>query len=324
MSSNDRSAALPLLTRRGLLAATGATILSSTGGAPAAANFEVSDRPADEPFGYCLNTSTISGQKLPLTEVVEIAAKAGYRAVEPWIREITAHVDAGGSLSDLRKRIEANGLTVESAIGFAEWAVDDDARRAKGMETAKRDLDLLAGIGGKRIAAPPAGATDVEGISPRKLAERYRALVDLGRVAGIVPQVEVWGFSKCLSRLGEALHVAAECDRDQALVLADVYHLHRGGSGFRGLHLCGPNGMQVFHVNDYPAGPAAALNDAMRVYPGDGVAPLSEIFRGLHSAGFRGWISLELFNRDYWKQDALLVAKTGLEKMRSAVRAAFA
>jgi hypothetical protein len=30
-------------------------------------------------------------------------------------------------------------------------------------------------------------------------------------------------------------------------------------------------------------------------------------------------LSLELFNQDYWKQDALTVAKTGLEKMRKLV-----
>jgi hypothetical protein len=31
-------------------------------------------------------------------------------------------------------------------------------------------------------------------------------------------------------------------------------------------------------------------------------------------------LSLELFNRDYWKQDALEVARTGLQKMRAVVR----
>ena len=34
--------------------------------------------------------------------------------------------------------------------------------------------------------------------------------------------------------------------------------------------------------------------------------------------------SLELFNRDYWKQDPQTVARTGLEKMRAIVRSAFA
>lgn len=48
---------------------------------------------------------------------------------------------------------------MESGIGFAKWIVDDDDERGKGLEEAKRDMDTLAQIGGKRLAAPPAGAT---------------------------------------------------------------------------------------------------------------------------------------------------------------------
>ena len=109
-------------------------------------------------FRFCLNTSTIQGQKLTLEEEVDIAAKAGYHAIEPWINEIERHVESGKSLSDLRKRIHDHGMTVEDGIGFAEWIVDDDARRAKGLETAKRDMDLLAQLGCPHIAAPAAGA----------------------------------------------------------------------------------------------------------------------------------------------------------------------
>jgi sugar phosphate isomerase/epimerase len=104
-------------------------------------------------------------------------------------------------------------------------------------------------------------------------------------------------------------------------LLLDVYHLYKGGSGFTGLKLLGGAGMHVFHVNDYPAEPPRdKISDAERVYPGDGVAPLGQIFRDLRDAGFRGMLSLELFNRTYWKQDPLTVARTGLEKTRAAVR----
>jgi sugar phosphate isomerase/epimerase len=51
---------------------------------------------------------------------------------------------------------------------------------------------------------------------------------------------------------------------------------------------------------------------------------LSQILRTVHDAGFRGYLSLELFNPEYWKGDALEVAKTGLKKTREAVQRAFA
>src|SRR6185295_3597715 len=132
-----------------------------------------------------------------------------------------------GSLKDLRKRIADAGLTVESAIGFAEWIVDDDAKRKKGLETAKRDMDYVQQLGGKRLAAPPTGATNQTGLDLMKIAERYRALAEVGDQIGIVPQVEVWGFSKTLSRLGETMLVAMESGHPKACILADVYHLHK-------------------------------------------------------------------------------------------------
>ena len=109
-------------------------------------------------FRYCLNTSTIRGQQLSLVQEIELAAKAGYQGIEPWLSEIEEHVRQGGTLADLRKRIVDAGLTVEGGIGFAEWIVDDDARRAAGLEQAQRDMDTLAAIGATRMAAPAAGA----------------------------------------------------------------------------------------------------------------------------------------------------------------------
>jgi sugar phosphate isomerase/epimerase len=280
--------------------------------------------PPREPFGYSLNTSTISGQKLSLIEEIEIAAKAGYQGFEPWTRELDAYVKGEGSLKDLGKRIHDHGLKVEDAIGFFEWVVDDDSRRRKGLEEARRCMDMVQQIGGKRIAAPPFGATDRTDVVLLRAAERYAELLEIGLKIGVTPQVEHWGFSKTISHLGEAVLVALECGRPEGCVLADVYHLHKGGSGFSGLGRVGGAALGIFHVNDYPSSPGRAdITDAHRVYPGDGVAPLGPLLRDLYAIGYRGMLSLELFNRDYWKQDAALVARTGLEKLRAVVRAAF-
>ncbi|MBW3622575.1 MAG: sugar phosphate isomerase/epimerase [Armatimonadetes bacterium] len=308
------------LSRRRLLAGTGAMLAAgAVSGVSSAAGAK--NRPRGEPFGYCLNTSTLRGQKLTLEQEIDIAGKAGYHAIEPWIGEIDDYVKRGGSLSDLKRRIADRGLTVESAIGFFEWIVDDDARRAKALEEAKRNMDLLRQIGGKRIAAPPLGATDRSDVSLLRAAERYRALLDLGDQFGVVPQVEVWGFSKTLGRLGEAAFVAIESGHRDACILPDVYHLYRGGSAFEGVGLLSDAAMHVFHVNDVPARPPREqLNDSHRIYPGDGIAPIDALLRDLNRIGFRGYLSLELFNREYWQQDALVVARTGLEKIRAVVR----
>ena len=319
---------MPSMTRRSLLATStavaGSLVTGSSTRSQGTTPPNQPDKHDSEPFGYCLNTSTIRGQSQGLVETIEIAAKAGYAGIEPWIRDIEQYVNDGGSLGELTRRLSDLGVSVASAIGFAEWIVDEDNRRAQGLEQAKRDMDLVARLGGNRLAAPPAGATR-ETVNLLSVAERYRALLELGDQMDVVPQVEVWGFSSTLSRLGEALFVAIESRHPQACVLADVYHLYKGGSDFAGLRLLNGANMHLLHVNDYPATPPRSeIGDANRVYPGDGVAPLTTIFRTLRDIDFRGMLSLELFNRKYWKQDPLEVARRGLSKTRQAVRQALA
>jgi 2-keto-myo-inositol isomerase len=268
-----------------------------------------------------LNTSTIRGQKLSIVEELAIAQKAGYQGMEPWVEELERHDASGGSLEDLGKRFRDAGISIESAIGFFEWIVDDPARRRKGLEAAKRSMELVRRVGGKRLAAPPVGATDRAMPDLLKVAERYRVLLEMGDGIGVVPQVEVWSFSRTLSRLGEATLVAMEAMHPNACILPDVYHLHRGGSGLGGVKLLSPSAIHVFHFNDYPADPPRErLTDADRVYPGDGSAPLKALLKDLSAGGFRVMLSLELFNRKYWAQDPLTVARTGLEKMKALVQ----
>src|SRR6266513_508555 len=66
---------------------------------------------------YCLNTATVRGQKLGIVKELEVAAKAGYQAIEPWVDSIEEYKKQGGSLPDLKRRIADLGLAVESAIG---------------------------------------------------------------------------------------------------------------------------------------------------------------------------------------------------------------
>ena len=326
------------ITRRELLAYSGTAIglgaagmlalsASARAAEPAiekAADNTAEKRPEKEPFGYCLNTSTIRGQKLSLVAELEIAAKAGYQAVEPWFNEIEAYTKAGGTLPDLKKRLVDLNLSVESVIAFPEWIVDDDARRAKGLELAKQQMDVVRQFGGKRLACPPAGATGVADLSLRKIAERYRTLLELGDKMGVVPELEVWGHSKTLGRLSDAAAVVVECGHASACILPDVYHLYKGGSDLNGVRFLSGDAIHVIHMNDYPDQPGRdKVTDAERVYPGDGVAPLKALFRNLRAIGFHGYLSLELFNRKYWEQDALLVARTAIEKTRVAVLSAW-
>ena len=308
------------ISRRAMLAQCGAAGV----GALAATQLQAEPAaPTDKPPIACsLNTATIRGQKLSLPEEIEIAAKAGYDAIEPWVEEIARYVSTGGKPADLKKRIADVGLVVPSAIGFADWINDNDGLRAAGLEQWKRDAELVASIGGVRMAAPPKGAYNVE-LDLRRVAERYGKLLELSVPLGIVPELEMWGGAKTLSRMSQVAYVLVEVGHPQACGLLDVFHIFKGGSNFPGIRVFNGAALHVLHMNDYPAGLSRKkATDAERVYPGNGAAPLVALVRDLLAIRYRGYLSLELFNHEYWKQDALTVAREGCRKMREIVRSA--
>ena len=262
------------------------------------------------------------GQKPGLVRSIEIAGTAGYDGVELWINDIQQYLEKGGSLPALARLLNTNKLRMENAISFTEWMVDDDARRTSALATLEKEMQMVAALGCKRIAAPPMGVAKDQPVDFQKAGARYRDILNLGRKHGVMPLLEFWGASGTVYNFGQALAIAAAADDTEARILPDVYHLFRGGSGFDCLSLVNGKLIDIIHMNDYPGDkPVADQTDADRVYPGDGVAPFKKILHHLQSMGGTKVLSLELFNKTYWNQDALLVARTGLQKMKQQVNA---
>lgn len=271
-------------------------------------------------ISYCLNVSTIRGQNVGFLQEFDLTSRAGYSGIEIWIDPLQQYVSEGGSLKDLAKRCNDLGLTIENAIGFAPWIVDDDSARAKGVEQLKREMGMLAQAGCFRIAAPPMGAHQQPGLNLDKAAERYRHILEIGTTEGVMPQLEFWGASPNLHNLAQSLYIAAAANHAGARLLSDVYHMYRGGSGVESLKLVAPGIIEIFHFNDYPATPVREkLNDSDRVFPGDGIAPIRDIIREMVRKDSPVVFSLELFNKKYWSLDAFEAAKTGLQKMQKLV-----
>ena len=276
-------------------------------------------RPKD-PFRFCLNTSTISGQKPGLKGMIEIAADAGYDGMELWINDIRDYLKQGNSIQSLTSLLSSKGLIAENLISFTSWMVDDDVKRKAGLAELEDEMKIMADLGCHRIAAPPAGVAKGTAIDFQKTGQYYREILALGRKYKVMPQLEFWGASGTLFNLGQALAIAAAANDPDARILPDVYHLFRGGSGFEGLKLINGKAIEIIHINDYPGSkPVQEQNDSDRVYPGDGAAPMKQILSDLKSMGGTKVLSLELFNKTYWSQDALAVAKTGLQKMKTLV-----
>jgi 2-keto-myo-inositol isomerase len=265
-------------------------------------------------FLYCLNTSTI--RPTPLLEKIRIAGAVGYRAIEPWNDEITAYLDAGGTMSDLKKALGDAGLKVVSVIALHGWVTAEGQAYQNVLDDCRRRMDQAAALGSPFIvASPPPEVVDLG-----HAAERFGALMRLGKVAGIAPAMEFLGFVDGIKNVASAWTIARECGEPGATVVADVFHMIRGGGTVDDLLTLRGDRLACFHINDLPAVPdPRTQTDADRVMVGEGTADLPRVIANLRAIGYGGPLSLELFNLALWATDPSEVVTRGLERIRALV-----
>ena len=186
---------------------------------------------------------------------------------------------------------------------------------------ARRRLGQAAAVGAAHIVASP--VPDAPHLDIALAAARYRELLEEGEAFGVRPAMEFLGFQHNVFQLEQALAIVRQADHPHGCLVLDPFHLYRGGSGFGGISDLSSNTIAVCHFNDAPASPPQfEQTDADRVHPGDGILPLKSFLRDLEATGYRGFLSLELFNPQYWTRNLEAVAGTGREKTEAVIRSA--
>lgn len=308
-------------TRRNFLTTSTAAGLALASATPASAAEGTSDQAESKPlpkryqngtspWPICLDSATL--RSTPLRKKIQIAAKAGYDAFEPWSQDLEEFEKQGGNCKDLGKEIRDLGLFVPSMIGLWKVIPTDPAKFDEALKENRPRMRMAAEVGAEHVQVIPAFEGDMD---LKWAAQAYRKVLEIGlEDYGLNPAMVFVAYFP-VARLGQAAAIALDADHPKAKIIPDAFHMYISDGGFHCLkHLRGEF-LAIFQINDAPATPSKEnLRDKHRVYPGDGILPLEQVIRDLQTINFNRCISLELYNQDYWKQDPLEVAKTGLEK----------
>ncbi len=269
------------------------------------------------PFRISLNTSTLMAYKLPVDQQIDLVGKAGFNGIELWMRDITTYVDSGGSLASLKEKLQSYNLVLENIIAFSKWCSDNTTERKEALDLMRSEMEMIAELGGTYFAAPVQGIDKIDPSKFEEYAQRYRAVLEVGDDVGVVPLIELWGMG-ALHKVSDCAQIVIGSEHPKAAMLLDFYHVHRGGNSWETIDTLNAGRFPVIHMNDYPGNPAAELlTDADRVLPGEGVCPFDEVLPKLYAAGFRGGLSVELFNKGYWET---MDAETLLKKCYDTTR----
>ena len=277
------------------------------------------------PWPISLDTSTIRPAST-LEAKIDIAAEAGYDGIEPWEGELQTYEENGGNLETLGRSIADRGLSVPNVIALwnaipptqDEWeAVQSDHRRR---------FRQASEVGATYIQTVLTPDRSWDEYNLYWAADRYRDLIEMGiNEYAVRPALNFLQFLPHIQQIGQAAAIALNADHPEARIIPDTFHLYAGGSGWSGLQHLRGDFLAAFQINDVPADPPREqLEDEHRIYPGDGILPLEDILQTLHDIGYRRDITLQLFNPQYWEQDLLTVARTGLHKTVAVIERALA
>src|SRR5712691_4271892 len=261
------------------------------------------------PLAAAATPAAAASGKMALCLHQNTSLGSGYRkSLEGWARAGIKHVEITDRLLDdflktdsleAARRVVADlGLTpVSCSAGLPDFWIPNPGRAAA-METWKKRCEQFSSFGLSRIYCAAA--------TTRKVApDDYKGAPDCLREAGeaakqynMTAMIEFTRNSTFISTLPTSLKLIREAAHPNVRPMLDFYHFWSGMSKFEDLDLLRPGELAHAHFQDTPDMPRELLEQATRVIPGDGIAPIVPILKKLAEKGYSGALSVELFLPD--------------------------
>lgn len=242
---------------------------------------------------------------------LEVSAQAGFHFLEVWAEKVDRYL-VDHSLADLQALFTQHKITplALDAIVFIAFRGDEYVQiQARTLELSK----IAQAIGCPTIAVVASPLPNREISWDAVVAEYVQVLRDLSDIArpyGVKLAFEFLGFGWTSVRTPRgAYEIVNKVDRDNVGMVIDAAHLYGGGGLLSELDAIDPVKIFAFHLDDLDDAPKEAFSDSIRILPGEGVVPLSDICVKLKQLGYNGHCSIELFRPEYWQQNPLEVAR---------------
>jgi len=264
------------------------------------------------PLKHALNLATI--RNAPLAKKLELSRGAGYDGVGLWVNETEEAARAGEDLQGVGRALKDHGLIAAELCFVGGWMYPQEGECARAREQAEGAFRIAEILECECVVACASGGTgDLD-----DAASDFAALCDLAQRYGVRVALEFLGGAQQVKDVRTAWQIVDAVDAPNGGLLIDTFHFYKGGSEVADLEPLRGDKVFLVHVNDCPDLPREELEDRHRVFPGAGVLPLDVIAAALVNKGYRGFLSLELFNEDYWAADPYLIAQEGIHSMKRA------
>lgn len=249
----------------------------------------------------CLHTITTKPWSIEIA--VEQYARAGIRGITIWRDTLE-----GRDLKKVRRRIKDAGLEIVSLCRGGFFPSADSARREAAVQDNLEAVRQAEALGAPSIVLVP-GADPSQSLeeSRRQIGEgigrNNRAAEAAGVKLSIEPLHPMYADTRsAINTLAQANEMCDQLAEPNVGVAVDVYHLWWDPSLQAEIERSAEhNRLFAFHVCDWLSPTVDLLND--RGLMGEGCIPVPEIRGWMETAGFDGFIEVEIFSTRRWSMD---------------------
>ena len=244
------------------------------------------------------------------------AAKAGFRAVEIFENDLTFFA---GKPRDARLMAADLGLEIVALQPLRDFEAMPDPIRARNFERAARKLDLMHELGARLLCL-------CSNVSPDAIDDPQRAAADLAELADLARQhgmrigYEALAWGRWVKDWTAAWDIVRAADRDNLGIVLDSFHICARGNPIEPIADLPAEKIALVQVADAPAiaMDPLSLSRHYRCYPGQGDYPIVDYLDAVTRSGYRGPLSLEIFNDQFRGASAAAVAIDGMRSLRAS------
>ena len=253
-------------------------------------------------FSRCC-VHTITTKPWSLREAAENYAAAGIRGITVW-RDVLE----GAPVSNSHAIIESCGLEIVALCRGGFFPGIDAASRQRSIDDNRQALDEAAELGAP-IVVLVCGAHPGQPLadSRQQIRDGIEAVLPHARACGVKLAIEplhpMYADNRsAINTLAQANAMAEAIASPNVGVAVDVYHLWWDPDLEAGIRRCGDHGnLLAFHVCDWKTPTTDLLLD--RGLMGEGCIDIPRIRNWVESAGFDGFIEVEIFSTIYWESE---------------------
>jgi 4-hydroxyphenylpyruvate dioxygenase len=243
------------------------------------------------------------------------AARAGFRTVEIFENDLTFF---SGKPRDVRARAQDLGLEIVALQPMRDFEGMPEPMRARNFERAQRKFDLMDELGANLLCICSNVHEDALG-DPARSAADLAELADLAARRGYRIGYEALAWGKHVKDWMQAWDIVRAADRSNLGIVLDSFHICVRNNPIAPIADLPADRIALVQVADAPA----ILMDPMslsrhhRCFPGQGDYPVNDFIEAAIKAGYRGPLSLEIFNDQFRGAPANIVARDGMRALQT-------